>query len=236
VKGRRPWQESWSLPLERMGVKVTALHRCLRPGHPEGRLKVSRKPCQGKCHVNTLLCVASYPGWGRVKLLMGQMTVESCVVGTRCHPEKMLTLWLIDWLIDWLICSLQVLYHLSNVSSLFGCRYFSNRVSCFCPGWPGPSSSYLCFPCSWDDRHTMPSFYKLRWGLWNFLQGLSYCLINFTDFLDWILVALGPSKLKGIFLYAVLFPKYFQSILLKVIIDSKNSYISHINPMSVFLF
>jgi hypothetical protein len=143
---------------------------------------------------------------------------------------------LIDWLIDWLICSLQVLYHLSNVSSLFGCRYFSNRVSCFCPGWPGPSSSYLCFPCSWDDRHTMPSFYKLRWGLWNFLQGLSYCLINFTDFLDWILVALGPNKLKGIFLYAVLFPKYFQSILLKVIIDSKNSYISHINPMSVFLF
>jgi hypothetical protein len=30
--------------------------------------------------------------------------------------------------------------------------YFSNRVSCLCPGWPRSLPSYLCFPHSWDGR------------------------------------------------------------------------------------
>jgi hypothetical protein len=35
----------------------------------------------------------------------------------------------------------------------FCCGYFVNRVLHLCQEQPGLRSSYLCFPCSWDDRH-----------------------------------------------------------------------------------
>jgi hypothetical protein len=53
----------------------------------------------------------------------------------------------------------------------FSC--FSNRVLCFCPGWPGPQS-YLCLLGSWNDRYVLPwTTYWLRCGLSNFLPGLT---------------------------------------------------------------
>jgi hypothetical protein len=36
----------------------------------------------------------------------------------------------------------QVLYHLSHTCSPFCFSYFSDRSQVFCPGWPGPKSSY----------------------------------------------------------------------------------------------
>jgi hypothetical protein len=51
---------------------------------------------------------------------------------------------------------------------------FWDRVSNLYPGHPGSQSSYLCFPCSWDDRHVPhPAFYWLRWGLANLLPRLA---------------------------------------------------------------
>jgi hypothetical protein len=42
-----------------------------------------------------------------------------------------------------------------------------SRVSHLCLGQPGLWSSYLCIPCSWDNRCTppYPPCYWLRWGL-----------------------------------------------------------------------
>jgi hypothetical protein len=50
----------------------------------------------------------------------------------------------------------QALYHLNHNPMSFCIRYFSNRVSNLYLGLPGPQSSYLCFLCSWDDRHMPP--------------------------------------------------------------------------------
>jgi hypothetical protein len=47
-------------------------------------------------------------------------------------------------------------YHFSHTPSPFFCSHFLNRVSCFCPGWPGPQPSYLHLSLSWDDRCVTP--------------------------------------------------------------------------------
>jgi hypothetical protein len=51
------------------------------------------------------------------------------------------------------------------VSSAF--KYFSNKVSLLCPGWPRPWSSYLCFRHSWNDR------YVSSWQAFNGWHGVS---------------------------------------------------------------
>jgi hypothetical protein len=68
----------------------------------------------------------------------------------------------------------QVLYHWSKTLALFAFSYFCNRVLHFLLGPDGPWSSYLCLPCSWDDRCSQPhSAYWLRWGLAKLLPWLT---------------------------------------------------------------
>jgi hypothetical protein len=51
---------------------------------------------------------------------------------------------------------------LSHAPSPFALFIFEIDL-CLCLGWPGPQSSHLCFPNSWDDRHAI--------SLTNFLPG-----------------------------------------------------------------
>jgi hypothetical protein len=46
--------------------------------------------------------------------------------------------------------------------ALFALLMFGDRVLWFCPEQPGPWSSYLCFPCSKDDRH-VPLHPAISW-------------------------------------------------------------------------
>jgi hypothetical protein len=73
----------------------------------------------------------------------------------------------------------QVLCHLSHASNPCCFRYFSNRVLRLCSTSLRPWSSCLCFPCSWDDRYTLPhpALIGCNGISWNFfLSGLAWNL------------------------------------------------------------
>jgi hypothetical protein len=65
-----------------------------------------------------------------------------------------------------LILTRQALSYLSHIPRTFCFTYFPNSLEFI----SRLRSSYLCFPCSWDNRHT-PSFLLVEWGLMNFLPG-----------------------------------------------------------------
>jgi hypothetical protein len=68
-----------------------------------------------------------------------------CFSSTRVHTHD-------------LMLAMLTVYHLSHTPNPFDFfRSFSGRVLHFCPGCPRPQASYLCHPCSWDNRYAPPS-------------------------------------------------------------------------------
>jgi hypothetical protein len=87
--------------------------------------------------------------------------------------------------------------------------FFFNRVSYLWPGQPGPPSSCLQFPCSWDDRHVChhTQLHWLRWGLEIFLPGLAsnhllsdLCLMSRMRHHAWLLFILKKWVSRKFFL------------------------------------
>jgi hypothetical protein len=60
----------------------------------------------------------------------------------------------------------QALYCLNHASNPFLLWLFWRQGLAFCPGWPGPLSSYLCFPplLGWQVCSTVPSFFSVEMG------------------------------------------------------------------------
>jgi hypothetical protein len=56
--------------------------------------------------------------------------------------------------------------------------YFGDRVSLLCPDQSGLQSSYVCFPCRWDNRCAPPCPAFIGWNggvvSWNLLQVLTW--------------------------------------------------------------
>jgi hypothetical protein len=55
----------------------------------------------------------------------------------------------------------EALCYFSHAPSPFCFSYFSDRMAHFGSGWPRLKSSYLCLPCSWDDRRPHPAGLEL---------------------------------------------------------------------------
>jgi hypothetical protein len=58
------------------------------------------------------------------------------------------------------------------LSALFAIVIFFNRVLYLCPGPPGPQSSYLCFPWSWEWQACHTQLFIGWYGVsWTFCLG-----------------------------------------------------------------
>jgi hypothetical protein len=58
----------------------------------------------------------------------------------------------------------QALYHFRHIFIPFSV-YFGDRLLVFCPGWPGPLSSYVRLPATvagMTDTHRHPSFFSVE--------------------------------------------------------------------------
>jgi hypothetical protein len=102
--------------------------------------------------------------------LCQHLTLHSLLISCRPHQTgSFIYIWQYGVLTQGCSYARKAFYHLSH-PQLFLLYLFLLWVSCLRPGQHGLHSSYLCFLCSWNDRHMPPCptfiyYYCLRQGV-----------------------------------------------------------------------